>query len=92
VLRTLHERSVPSTQHPDYLKWLRFYLDFCLKYRHAPRDPDSLPPFLQKLTAKGQSPERQQQAAASIVVYYDLMKIWPSAPEANTRDETARRP
>ena len=22
----------------DYLKWLRFYLDFCVKYEHPPRD------------------------------------------------------
>lgn len=92
VIRTLRERPVPAAQHPDYLKWLRFYLDFCLKYRHAPRDPDSLQPFLQKLTAKGQSPEHQQQAAASIAVYYDLIKSWPSAPEANRLAEAARAP
>ena len=92
VLKALRERSVPPAQHPDYLKWLRFYLDFCLKYRHAPRDSDSLPPFLQKLTAKDQSLERQQQAAASIALYYELMRTWSSAPEANPRAEAARAP
>lgn len=40
-----------------YLLWLRFYLDFCAKYECPPRDRDSLQPFLQKLAAKGQSPE-----------------------------------
>ena len=32
----------------DYLKWLRFYLDFCANYRHSPRDRDSLAPFQRK--------------------------------------------
>ena len=29
--RVLGERSVPRTEWGDYLKWLRFYLDFCMK-------------------------------------------------------------
>jgi integron integrase len=92
VLRTLGECSVPPTQHADYLKWLRFYLDFCLQYHHAPRDEESLAPFLQKLTEKRQSPDSQKQAAASVGLYYDLMKSWPSAPEANPRTEAVRAP
>lgn len=59
-------RAMPSAQRGDYLKWLRYYLDFCEKYRHPPRDHDSLQPFLQKLAAKGQSPDRQKQAAGSV--------------------------
>ena len=74
--------SVPQDQRADYLKWLRFYLDFCLKYHHAPRDEESLSPFLQKLASKSQSPELQKQAAASVALYYDLMKTWTAAPEA----------
>ena len=33
----------------NYVKWLRFYLDFFAKYLPLPRDPGSLEPFLQKL-------------------------------------------
>jgi integron integrase len=58
----------------DYLKWLRYYLDFCAKYNDPPRDSDSLPLFLQKLTSKGQSVEQQKQAADSISVYYDVVE------------------
>jgi site-specific recombinase XerC len=54
------ERLVPAGERQDYLKWLRFYLDFCAKYRHPPRDSDSLQPFLQKLSEKRQSPAMQQ--------------------------------
>lgn len=68
VLRTLNQRSVPQDQQKDYLKWLLFYFDFCLKYHHAPRDEDSLAPFLQKLAEKRQSPELQRQAAASVAL------------------------
>jgi len=32
----------------DYLKWLRYYLDYCAKYGHPPRERDSLALFLQK--------------------------------------------
>jgi len=58
----------------DYLKWLRFYLDFCMKYRHPPRDRESLEPFLGKLTRKRQSLERQKQTAASVGLYYGLVE------------------
>ena len=30
VLRPMIARSIPPDQRTDYLKWLRFYLDFCL--------------------------------------------------------------
>ncbi len=85
--------QVPSAEWPDYLKWLRYYLDFCAKYRHPPRDPESLQPFLQKLAAKNQAPDRQQQAAASIGLYLDLMKTWPeTAPESAAALEAVRKP
>ena len=49
------ESNASSHMHRDaYLKWLRFYLDFCVKYRHRPRERDSLQPFLEKLASKGQ--------------------------------------
>ena len=49
---------------------------FCAKYRHPPRDRDSLDPFLQKLTQKGQSLESQKRAAWSVKKYHDLMESW----------------
>lgn len=38
-------------------KWLRYDLGFCTKYRHPPRDPDSLEPFLRKREAVGGTTE-----------------------------------
>lgn len=52
-------------------------IDFCFKYRHPPRDKDSLPEFPQKLASKNQSNQRQEQAAKSISLYYDVVREWP---------------
>jgi integrase len=70
----LETRRLNPPVRAEYRKWLRFYLDFCAKYRHPPADRDSLPEFLRKLSAKGQSVERQQAAAASVQIYHDLLK------------------
>ena len=88
--RCLATASVPKARTCDYLKWLRFYLDFCAKYRHPPRDPDSLDPFLQKLASKNQSKARQEEAAQSITLFYGLMQTWgtrkPQLPPATKKD------
>ena len=51
----------------------RYYLDFCAKYDHPPRDRDSLGPFLNKLAAKGQCSDRQQAAVTAIAHFYWLV-------------------
>ena len=38
-------QHVPKEKHYSYLKWLRFYLDFCSKYRFAPYEKSSLSHF-----------------------------------------------
>ena len=91
MLRTAYqgmfrEKAVPQAERMNYLTWLRYCLDFCEKYRHRPRDPDSLKPFLRKLALKGRSVNRPVQAAASTGLYYALMKNWPDTPEAEDCD------
>ena len=78
--RALRERNVRVAEWAQFLRWMQFYLNFCDKYQHPPRDPDSLEPFLRKLAAKQQSLTDQQQAAASVECYYGVMKPWPSTP------------
>lgn len=76
----MNRASVCSRERSDYLKWLRFYLDFCAKYGHPPRDRDSLQEFLQKLASKNQTPDQQMQAAASIGLFYGLVEAWKAPP------------
>ena len=70
---SLVRAAVPPAAHVHYRKWLMYYLDFCLKYRHPPRDPDSLQDFLQKLASKNQSGAQQEQAVHSISIYYETV-------------------
>ena len=81
----MEAEGVPAGQRAEYLKWLRYYLDFCSKHAHPPRDRDSLEPFLQNLAEKRQSAEQHRQAASSVGLYYELMKRWAGLSAANAR-------
>ncbi len=48
----LQTNKIPSNTHGYYMKWLRFYLDFCHKYGFRETDSGSQPPFIEKLRSK----------------------------------------
>lgn len=73
---TLRRAGMVGPQVGSHEKWLRYYLDFCFKYKHPPRDPDSLDPYMQKLAAKNQSAAAQEEAAGAIKLYYTTMQDW----------------
>ena len=85
----LSKASVPRGLLSDYRKWLRFYLDFCAKYRHPPRDSDSLEPFLQKLAAKNQNQSAQKLAAHSVALYYETVRNMSACSPAGDRASQA---
>lgn len=70
--RLLTQRSIPSHSHNQYLRWLRFYLDFCHKYQHDPACHSSATLFIRKLQEKNQTPRQQKQASHAINLYYAL--------------------
>ena len=70
----LRNNEVPNRAHQSYKKWLRFYLDFCHKYHHAPNQKESLFLFLGKLQEKKQTKSDQQQASHAISLYYKLIE------------------
>ncbi len=70
-------KKVPLELRPFCRKWLRYYLDFCEKYKNDPRGPESLPYFIKKLRDKNQSKPNQKQAYHSILVYYEIFDIRP---------------
>ncbi len=55
-----------------YKKWLRFYLDFCLKYHHDANNSDSIAEFQKKLLEKGQAERQRQQASHAIHLYLNI--------------------
>lgn len=50
--RRLDQAGVPLNLRAEQHKWVRFYLDFCHKYRHPPDAPTSLGSFLAKLATR----------------------------------------
>ena len=70
--RLLTQRSIPSHSHNLYMRWLRFYLDFCIKYHHNPDLYSSVTLFISKLKEKNQTPRQQKQASHAINLYYTL--------------------
>jgi len=65
-------KSFPDEARTSYLKWLRFYWDFCNKYQYDPHSSESLSWFLHKLVEKRQSEQQQKQARHSITLFYRM--------------------
>ncbi len=84
--RRLPPAAPTDHQRRDYLKWLRYYLDFCAKYRHPPRDADSLQPFLHKLAEKHQTSSQQAQAASAVRLFLKLIRDPRIQAELRKRD------
>ncbi len=49
------QKEIPKHFRFYYKKWLRYYLDFCLKYHHKTANKGSFAPFVQKLKNKNQT-------------------------------------
>ena len=69
-----------------YRKWLRHYLDFCVKYGRLPSEEASLEAFLEKLASKNQSAAQRQQAEQAVRLYLG-MQPRPGSTEARDRRE-----
>ena len=66
--------KIPQKYQIHYLKWLRYYLDYCHKYGFTASDPRSLPGFIRKLEEKKQTDEQQEQAREAIHMYYEPVR------------------
>jgi hypothetical protein len=75
---------VPGNLKGAYLKWLRYYWDFCHKYHFSHEHRESLPHFLKKLQEKRQTQTQQEQAAYAISLYYELLASVPTPNPSQT--------
>ncbi len=71
---SLLKNKIPEKYHTHYLKWLRYYLDFCQKYGFDESIPQSLPNFIKKLKDKKQTAAQQKQAGSAVHIYYNLIR------------------
>ena len=66
--------GVQDSDHADYLKWLRYFLDFCEKYHVVGSEEQRNRLFLDKLQQKKQSDEKRQQAQQAVSLYFEMIK------------------
>ena len=71
----LNNKAIPKKEHFNYRKWLRYYLDFCLKYNHDPLRKETLKSFIEKLQEKRQTQQQQKQAFHAVSLYYELALV-----------------
>ncbi len=71
-------KRIPRPEQVDWFTWLLYYLDFCLKYQQATRDPETIPLFMRKLASKGRLPEQQRQAGECLALFQEVAKRFPA--------------
>ena len=76
-------RGVKSELLSDYLKWLRFFLDYCDKYKVEGDESERLRQFINKLKNKGLSEDQRRQAFHAVTLYFTLLKENTAGSHAN---------
>lgn len=82
------QQGIPSSQHGYYLKWLRYYLDFCHKYHFEQGKSKSLSAFLKKLDEKKQSVQLQKQAEHAVRLYFSWVKSMEKPQNFKSKDKS----
>ena len=83
---SLLQKAIPQNALASHLKWLRYYLDFCQKYRFPETHRGSLAHFLNKLQEKRQTTAQQQEASRAIMLYYELIHSLDHDDELHSPD------
>ena len=76
--REMRKTKLSRKDHVEWFKWIRYYLDFCFKYQHSTRNPDTELLYLQKLSSKGQTHSQQAQASETIALFRHAAKRFPA--------------
>jgi hypothetical protein len=68
----LWQNNISVNIRGHYMKWLRFYLDFCSKYRHDSNNSESIIALQKKLLEKRKSERLHQQPSHAIRLYLNV--------------------
>lgn len=68
----IKQKGVQPELARHYVKWLRYYLDFCHKYSFKHTSQDSLAGFTEKLKEKKQAENLRKQAYHAISFYFEM--------------------
>ena len=82
----LKEHGIATTA--EYNKWLRYYLDFCEKYRICKENRECMHLFTEKLREKNQSEDQRRRAGHAISIFLKIGKdaTGETATIKSTRD------
>ena len=69
----INKKGVRADRTGYYLKWLRYYLDFCHKYGFNTLDRTGRTAFVEKLKTKNQAESLRKQAHHAVSLYYEMM-------------------
>lgn len=70
----LNKNRVLEKDQYYFIKWLRYYLDFCHKYGFEKMNHKSLPRFIEKLQSKKQNSSQQKQALNAVELFYSILR------------------
>ncbi len=68
----LGKKRVPSARFAEYMKWLRYFLDFCDKYPVPTDNAERVRLFCEKLKEKKQTDEQRNHAAHAVSLYFAM--------------------
>ena len=89
-LDCLKKNNVPVGYHSEYVKWLRYFLDFCAKYVITHDKSERLQLFVEKLREKNQSEDQCKRATQAVSLYFELQGH--ESMSQITAEESARQP
>lgn len=92
----LKKQEIPFSLYANYKKWLRYYLDFCIKHVTTGDRSERKQLFLKKLAEKKQNNEQIKQAAHAVSLYFDMQrqeeKQGKPAEESSSQQSSATLP
>jgi len=75
----LKKRNIPLKEHSNYMKWLRYYLDFCSKHHESQDKSAQTKLFSTKLMEKYQTEDQRTQADHAVSLYIEMSEQVPEA-------------
>lgn len=68
----LVNKGIKHEQFVNYLKWLRYFMDFCEKHHVGGSGQERLRQFINKLKDKGQTEDQRRKAYHAVSLYFGM--------------------
>jgi hypothetical protein len=75
----LSQKKIPDGLQEDYRKWLRYFLDYRIKYSPPEQRSEQVRLFVEKLRSKGAPGRSLHDAAHALSLYFSLQPKIPAA-------------